>query len=101
MVLDVGTSNIVLKEDPLYLGLNQERMSGPEYYEACYRSRSLLLHLLPTSHTVHSSCECHFAFSCLALPQSCKGKYQGSHSVQWKQDGSKHADTRPNSTFGI
>ena len=35
MVLDVGTSNRVLKEDPLYLGLNQDRMSGPEYFEVC------------------------------------------------------------------
>ena len=39
MVLDVGTSNRVLKEDPLYLGLNQDRMSGPEYFEV--RSRPL------------------------------------------------------------
>ena len=35
MVLDVGTSNRVLKDDPLYLGLNQDRMSGPEYFEVC------------------------------------------------------------------
>ena len=33
VVLDVGTGNRVLKEDPLYLGLNQDRMSGPEYFE--------------------------------------------------------------------
>ena len=38
VVLDVGTSNRVLKDDPLYLGLDQERMSGPEYYEVCHRS---------------------------------------------------------------
>ena len=33
MVVDVGTNNRLLKDDPLYLGLNKERMSGPEYYE--------------------------------------------------------------------
>ena len=38
MVLDVGTSNRVLKDDPLYLGLDQERLSGPEYYEVCPKS---------------------------------------------------------------
>ena len=38
VVLDVGTSNRVLKDDPLYLGLNQDRMSGPEYFEVCFSS---------------------------------------------------------------
>ncbi len=33
VVVDVGTNNRVLKDDPLYLGLTRDRMSGPEYYE--------------------------------------------------------------------
>ena len=38
VVVDVGTNNRHLKDDPLYLGLNRERLSGPEYYEVDYRS---------------------------------------------------------------
>ena len=33
VVVDVGTNNRHLKDDPLYLGLSKERMSGPEFYE--------------------------------------------------------------------
>ena len=35
VVVDVGTNNRVLKDDPLYLGLTRDRMRGPEYYEVC------------------------------------------------------------------
>lgn len=33
MVLDVGTMNKELRNDPLYLGLDQDRINGDEYYE--------------------------------------------------------------------
>ena len=38
MVVDVGTNNRHLKDDPLYLGLNRERLNGPEYYEVDFGS---------------------------------------------------------------
>lgn len=41
MVVDVGTANRVLKEDTLYMGLDRDRMSGPEYYDV-----GLLLHAI-------------------------------------------------------
>jgi hypothetical protein len=31
-IIDVGTNNRALRDDPLYMGLNQPRLSGPEYY---------------------------------------------------------------------
>ena len=33
VVLDVGTQNRVLREDPLYMGLDQDRLNGDAYYE--------------------------------------------------------------------
>ena len=33
VVLDVGTNNTELRENPLYLGLPQARLEGDEYYE--------------------------------------------------------------------
>lgn len=32
-VIDVGTDNAALRNDPLYVGLNQPRLDGPAYYE--------------------------------------------------------------------
>jgi malate dehydrogenase (oxaloacetate-decarboxylating)(NADP+) len=32
VVLDVGTNNESLLNDPLYLGMNHERLDGEEYY---------------------------------------------------------------------
>jgi hypothetical protein len=32
-VIDVGTDNEALRNDPVYCGLNQPRLSGSEYYE--------------------------------------------------------------------
>ncbi len=34
VVLDVGTMNKELRNDPLYLGLDQDRINGDDYYEA-------------------------------------------------------------------
>ncbi|KAK9904347.1 hypothetical protein WJX75_009960 [Coccomyxa subellipsoidea] len=33
VVLDVGTQNMGLRDDPLYIGLDQDRLNGDEYYE--------------------------------------------------------------------
>ncbi|KAK9863752.1 hypothetical protein WJX84_011333 [Apatococcus fuscideae] len=33
VVIDVGTDNEALRSDPLYMGLNQPRMTGARYYE--------------------------------------------------------------------
>ena len=33
VVLDVGTNNEALRNDPLYMGLNMPRMDGDKYYE--------------------------------------------------------------------
>jgi malic enzyme len=33
VVIDVGTANRVLRQDPLYMGLDQDRLEGDAYYE--------------------------------------------------------------------
>lgn len=33
VVIDVGTNNAALRADPIYMGLKQDRITGPEYYE--------------------------------------------------------------------
>jgi hypothetical protein len=32
-VIDVGTDNLALRQDPLYCGLNQARLTGKAYYD--------------------------------------------------------------------
>lgn len=32
-VIDVGTNNTSLRNDPLYIGLDEPRLDGDEYYE--------------------------------------------------------------------
>ena len=36
VVLDVGTANKGLRADPLYMGLDQDRIAGDEYYEVAF-----------------------------------------------------------------
>ena len=36
VVLDVGTANKALRQDPLYMGLDQDRINGDEYYEVSF-----------------------------------------------------------------
>lgn len=38
VVLDVGTQNMGLRDDPLYIGLDQDRLNGDEYYEVYHLS---------------------------------------------------------------
>ena len=82
MVLDVGTSNRVLKEDPLYLGLNQERMSGPEYYEVCHRSRSLCSTCCPRVTLCIAAANGTLHFHALHCPQKLQGKVSGIPHVE-------------------
>ena len=38
VVIDVGTDNEALRNDPLYTGLKQERICGQEYFEVSFYS---------------------------------------------------------------
>ena len=42
-VIDVGTDNEQLRADPVYMGLNQPRIKGPEYVEVCSSLQQLFL----------------------------------------------------------
>lgn len=39
VVIDVGTDNEGLRNDPLYTGLRQERICGQEYFEVSFSHR--------------------------------------------------------------
>ena len=42
-VIDVGTDNEQLRADPVYMGLNQPRIKGPEYVEVCSSLQQLFV----------------------------------------------------------
>lgn len=41
-VIDVGTNNEALREDPMYMGLQHPRLTGNDYYEVGLTLRSSL-----------------------------------------------------------
>ena len=47
VVVDVGTANRVLREDPLYMGLDQDRIEGDAYYDVRALSFRVLFLLRP------------------------------------------------------
>ncbi|KAI0564523.1 malic enzyme [Gracilaria domingensis] len=47
IVLDVGTDNLALRENPLYLGLNRERLRGKQYYDLLDEWLSAIRHRWP------------------------------------------------------
>jgi len=47
VVVDVGTNNVELREDPLYLGLKRPRLTGAAYYEVVDEFVTAVLHRWP------------------------------------------------------
>lgn len=47
VVLDVGTNNQKLLQDPMYLGLKSKRLDGPEYYDFIDEFVSTVFHKYP------------------------------------------------------
>ena len=45
--VDVGTNNVELREDPLYLGLKRPRLTGAAYYEVVDEFVTAVLHRWP------------------------------------------------------
>ena len=96
VVVDVGTNNRLLKDDPLYLGLNKDRMTGPEYYEVSFGrvtlsqahiSRKLAFYLTCCGLIAKAGCLSRANFSPLSCRMAATSIEQALLPVCWESSG--------------